>query len=218
MQRSRPDLYNQAVGTPCPASKFKELVAAGVQGFCALNPERLEQLYKHYELMIRWNNSMNLTAIHGVADVVERHYCESLALGSALPEGSVSVLDIGSGAGFPGIPVAVLRPDCQVTLLEANQRKAVFLREATREFRNVSVVAGRFEAIEGSFDWAISRAVNPVTLLRTIVRSSRHVALLVAELGCSRSEGFDQITWRRRVELPWGERRYILIGDVAAPP
>jgi 16S rRNA (guanine527-N7)-methyltransferase len=83
-------------------------------------------LRAHFELLQRWNKSLNLTRI----DSVERNYGESLFLGRHLPPGPLRICDIGSGAGFPGFPVAVLRPDCEITLIEAHQRKAVFLKEA----------------------------------------------------------------------------------------
>ena len=89
-----------------------------------------------------------------------RHYCESLFVAIHLPEEPVSVLDVGPGAGFPGIPMAILRPDCRFTLAESHQRKAVFLREATRHLSNVRVAARRAEEAAGAFDWVVSRAVK----------------------------------------------------------
>ena len=69
--------------------------------------------------------------------------------------------DIGSGAGFPGIPVAVLRPECQVALIESDHRKAAFLREATRDYPNVRIMRERAESAGEEFDWALSRAREP---------------------------------------------------------
>ena len=96
-------------------------------------------LQRHHELLERWNQRLNLTRI----DSVERNYGESLFLGKHLPEGPLRICDIGSGAGFPGFPVAVLRPDCEVTLIESHQRKAVFLKEAARGIANIRVLAKR---------------------------------------------------------------------------
>src|SRR2546423_8657954 len=118
------------------------------------------QLAKHFDLLQRWNKVLNLTSVHGMEEIIERHYCESLFLAKHLPPGTLRVADIGSGAGFPGLPVAVLRPDCNVTLIESHQRKSVFLREASRDFPNVNVIAKRAESIDARFDWAVSRAVK----------------------------------------------------------
>ena len=76
----------------------------------------------------RWNKKMNLTSVQPGKETVLRHYCESLFFGSHLASESIdSIADIGSGAGFPGVPIAILKPECNVTLVESNQRKAVFL-------------------------------------------------------------------------------------------
>ena len=105
----------------------------------ALSAEQEAVLEAHLELLMRWNRTVNLTAIRNREEAIERHYCESLFLGSRLPAGRLRIADVGSGAGFPGFPVAVLRPDCLVTLIESHQRKAVFLREAARQVGNVRV-------------------------------------------------------------------------------
>src|SRR5437868_3656406 len=94
---------------------------------------KLAALEVHYNLLLRWNTVLNLTGITDLDTAVERHYCESIFLAAHLPAGPLRLADIGSGAGFPGLPIAVLRPDCMVTLIESHQRKSVFLREASRK-------------------------------------------------------------------------------------
>src|SRR5579862_5168003 len=111
---------------------FRERLATRVSGFCVLSSDQLDQLERHYELMLRWNKIINLTRIVKEEDVVDLHYAESLFLGSLLPPGSLKIADLGSGAGFPGYPVAVLRRDCSVWLIESHQRKSVFLKEVSR--------------------------------------------------------------------------------------
>src|ERR1700730_18093286 len=93
-----------------------------------LSDDQLGALFRHFELLRRWNERMNLTSVETPPDIVSRHYCESLFFASKMPtgEGDLTVLDFGSGAGFPGFPLAVLRPRVQITLLDANQRRAVF--------------------------------------------------------------------------------------------
>ena len=110
------------------------------------------ELEAHHRLLEKWNRTLNLTRISDV----ERNYGESLFLGRHLPAGRLRICDIGSGAGFPGFPVAVLRPDCEVTLIEAHQRKAVFLKEAARCMPNIRVVGKRAEDVDDKFDWAVS--------------------------------------------------------------
>jgi len=153
----------------------------------ALNPQQLTLLDEHYHLLLRWNQKMNLTRITGLQDAVR--YRESLYLAAQLPEGPLRIVDIGSGAGFPGVPVAIYRPDCTVDLVESHQRKAVFLREAARNLTNVRVLPQRAEAVTDSYDWTISRAVRPEAVLK--LNLAPHVAVLGVE---------GEI-------LPWGEKR-----------
>jgi 16S rRNA (guanine527-N7)-methyltransferase len=139
---------------------FRELLLRRVSDFCRLSAAQLDQLHEHYELMVRWNKTINLTRIEGVEETVGRHYAESLFLGVNLPQGKLTIADVGSGAGFPGIPIAILRPEVTVSLIESHQRKAVFLKEAARGLPNVAVLSMRAEAVERTFDWIVSRAVS----------------------------------------------------------
>ncbi len=184
-----------------------------------LPAEVLRELSRHYGLLLRWNRTLNLTSIAGLEEIVVRHYCESLFLGVHLPETPVSVLDVGSGAGFPGIPVAVLRPDCPVTLAESHQRKAVFLREATRHLPAVRVAARRAEAVEQAFDWVVSRAVKwpEVLAVAQQIRARAEgagpsISLLLGLDDASDATGSPSFRWQPLIPLPWGQRRVLLIG------
>ncbi len=168
---------------------FKSLLALEFSPYGALTPQQLTLLEEHYHLLLRWNQKINLTRITSLQDAVRYHYCESLYLAQRLPEGPLRIVDIGSGAGFPGIPVAIYRPECAVDLVESHQRKAVFLREAARNLTNVRVLAQRAEAVTDSYDWTISRAVRPEDVLK--LNLAPHVAVLGAE----------------GESLPWGEKR-----------
>src|SRR5580693_2056204 len=137
-----------------------------MDGIVELSPGQIAALQAHYELLVRWNKTVNLTTITSLEEAVERHYCESLFLGTHLPAGALRVVDVGSGAGFPGFPVAILRPECTVALVESHQRKAVFLREARAELGNIRVIGARAETLgQGSYDWVVSRAVRPSEVL-----------------------------------------------------
>ncbi len=162
---------------------------------------------------MRWNRVLNLTSIGRLEEAVVRHYCESLFLGAHLPPEPVSVLDVGSGGGFPGIPIAVLRRDCQVVLAESHQRKAVFLREATRDWPNVRVEARRAEEVSGEFEWVVSRAVRwePVLAL-----ARRHIGLLIGEEDARAATMTPGFTWEPLVPLPWGRHRVLLLGAKSA--
>jgi 16S rRNA (guanine527-N7)-methyltransferase len=104
---------------------FAELLRAKVSGIVRLTDQQIEILEAHYQLLVRWNRVLNLTSVRSMEEAIERHYGESLFLAVHLPDEPLRVVDVGSGAGFPGIPVGVMRPDCSVTLIEAHARKAV---------------------------------------------------------------------------------------------
>jgi 16S rRNA (guanine527-N7)-methyltransferase len=168
------------------------------------------QLEAHYELLCRWNKVLNLTRVERVDEAVERHYCESLFLANAIPhiEG-LRIADFGSGAGFPGFPVAVVRPQCSVTLVESHQRKAVFLREASRGVANIRVLSSRIEELAEGFDWIISRAVSYEDLARAINRrsSGTRVALLSGAEEPPTTWGLE---WGV-LPLPWGKNRFLRV-------
>ena len=188
---------------------FAELLTEKLAGILRLTREQINTLENHYQLLVRWNRMLNLTSVRSLEETVERHYCESLFLGVHLPPGCMRIVDIGSGAGFPGIPVAVLRPDCSVTLVEAHARKAVFLRESSRTLRNVRVISQRAESVEETFDFAISRAVSYGDLRVILKKIGRRADLLTGGEAPPDELGFE---WQKPILLPWGRQRFLRIG------
>lgn len=178
---------------------FRELLVRKFAPFGSLSIRQVDLLEAHYNLLTQWNRKLNLTRIDSLEESVELHYCESLYVGSKLPSGSLRIVDIGSGAGFPGIPIAILRPECNVTLVESHQRKGVFLREAIRNLDNVNVVTERAENLQAKYDWVVSRAVSPSEVIKCNL--ANNLALLVGreEIG-----GVGE-----RIPIPWGEGRYL---------
>ena len=175
----------------------------------ALSAEQVAALEAHLDLLMRWNKTLNLTAIRTREEAIARHYCESLFLGTRLPPGTLRIADVGSGAGFPGFPVAILRPECSVTLIESHQRKAVFLREASRRLPNVRVLAKRAEDVAETFDWVISRAVSYEDLAPFLKKMAPYADLLSGVEAPPKSLGF---VWDVPLVLPWGQQRYLWTG------
>src|ERR1700692_2118267 len=139
---------------------FAELIQKELQPWLTLSDDQVRHLWKHYEILLRWNERINLTSIPSGEEMVIRHYCESLFFGAHMPSEAPSILDLGSGAGFPGLPMAILRPAWKITLLESHQRKAVFLRESSRGLPNISVLARRAGSVSEHFAWLASRGVD----------------------------------------------------------
>jgi 16S rRNA (guanine(527)-N(7))-methyltransferase RsmG len=173
-----------------------------------LSSEQMQILQAHYELLLRWNRILNLTTVDSLEEAIERHYCESLFLALHLPPRPLRVADVGSGAGFPGILVAILRPDCTVALIESHKRKAVFLREATRDLPNVRVLSQRGEDIEEGFDCVVSRAVGYEGLGPILKKLAQTADLLT---GAEVPPADWCFTWNS-IPLPWGRQRYLRVG------
>jgi 16S rRNA (guanine527-N7)-methyltransferase len=157
---------------------------------------------------------MNLTTVGSGPETVIRHYCESLFFGAHLPalHNEISVMDLGSGAGFPGVPIAVLKPSWQVVLVEASQRKAVFLMESTRHLQNIRVLAQRLEDVAEVGDWAVARAVDPLEILADIPRLAPNVGLMLTDPDFSVIQTKSHIAWADPVRLPWGDRKICAFG------
>ena len=178
---------------------FRELLVREFAPYGSLTLRQIDALEAHYKLLTQWNARLNLTRIESVEDAVRLHYCESLFVGTRLPAGQLRIVDVGSGAGFPGIPIAVLRPECTLMLVESHKRKGVFLREASRNLSNVKVVTDRAENLQPEYDWLVSRAVSPEDVLK--LKLANNLALLV---GGDEVPGFD-----RREPMPWGDGRFL---------
>jgi 16S rRNA (guanine527-N7)-methyltransferase len=194
-------------------SEFEELLCESLSGTRLLTSQQTGLLESHFNLLNRWNRTLNLTSIRDLKDAVTRHYGESLFLAAHLPEGCESVADLGSGAGFPGIPVAVLRPQCMVTLIESHQRKAVFLKEATRHLANVRVLAKRAEAVQETFEWLVSRAVAPKEVLQFVPELASNLALLLSREGASKLLVDSKLRFQEPIPMPWLPRSVLLLGS-----
>lgn len=174
----------------------------------------------YLSLLLRWNQRMNLTAIRDAAGIVERHFIESIACARVLPVGIGTLLDFGSGAGFPGIPIALSRPEIAVTLAESQWKKAAFLREAVRTLGlKAEVFGGRAEALDRAFDCVALRAVDQmdraVGLASRLVRPGGWLGLLTTReelAGVKRAAG-DGFEWSAPVDLPGSVQRVFEAGQ-----
>jgi 16S rRNA (guanine527-N7)-methyltransferase len=192
-----------------------ELGSAWVEsGLAALNPEQAARLESHWNLLSRWNAKMNLTAVRSLRESVRVHYCESLLAARLLGElaDGTRLLDLGSGGGFPGVPLAARYPRCEVTLVDSNQRKAAFLRESTRGFDNVRVIAARIEDVEGHWDWILSRAVRAEDVLAALPRLGSAVVLFPSTQDLQRLVERSEFVWSEAISSPWSPGHRVVAG------
>src|SRR6266436_338001 len=137
----RPDLF-----ATCVDPQHLRLLEEGAAAIgLRLDREQVALLLRHVDLLLRWNRSINLTSITDPAEVVEKHVIDSLALAPLVPAGTL--LDAGTGAGFPGVPLRIARPDLEVVLVDSVQKKVAFLKSVLAELRlpKVKAVAVRLE-------------------------------------------------------------------------
>ena len=144
------------------AKLARRLVEGAARLGVAIDAEAIARFDAYLVLLLRWNSRIKLTSVVEPEAVVEKHFLDSVAVIPAI-EGVGSLVDIGAGAGFPGVPVAMLRPMLQVTLVESIQKKAAFLEALRRclSLPNVTVEAVRMEALVAQrrqFEAAVSRA------------------------------------------------------------
>ncbi len=138
-----------------------------------LAEEQTRQLMAYLVLLLEWNEKMNLTAITEEREVVLKHFADSLSLAPAIGQGALSVIDVGTGAGFPGLPLKIARPEIRLTLLDSLQKRIGFLEEVTAQLglENVSCIHSRAEdggqnpAYREQFDLCVSRAVAALPIL-----------------------------------------------------
>ncbi|MBE6824484.1 MAG: 16S rRNA (guanine(527)-N(7))-methyltransferase RsmG [Ruminococcaceae bacterium] len=139
-----------------------------------LTQKQMEDFTRYYELLVEWNEKMNLTALTDETDVALKHFCDSVLLlkYADIPENS-SLIDVGTGAGFPSVPLKIMRPDMKLCLLDSLNKRLVFLKEVVKELnlQNVEIVHSRAEdgaknpKLREQFDFATSRAVAQLNVL-----------------------------------------------------
>ncbi len=180
-----------------------------------------ERLVTYLQLVDKWNRVYNLTAVRNVEDMITHHLLDSLAIIPHLP--GTTLLDVGSGAGLPGVPVAIARPERQVTLLDSNHKKAAFLRQAAIELGldNVEVVCERVEAWQPRrvFDVVISRAFSELSQFIALAgRFCAPTGLLAAMKGVYPDEelgavprGYIVIAVHREDVSSLGEDRHLVL-------
>ena len=184
-----------------------------------LPPGSAARFLAYLELLLHWNQRVNLTSLRTSEEMMERHLVESSFAAMYLPNSTRSLLDFGSGAGFPGIPIALCRPEIHVTLAESQGKKAAFLREAVRVLDlGAEVYGGRVEDLppERLFDAVAMRAVDKMerAIPEAQRRSRRTLALLVTQSSAARFQTFaPDFTWQPVISLPGTDQAVLLLSE-----
>jgi 16S rRNA (guanine527-N7)-methyltransferase len=188
-------------------------------------PSDLAVIADYLNLLLRWNARINLTAVRDPNNIVTRHIGESLFAAERLfggREKTGRVIDVGSGAGFPGLPLKLYAPQVRLTLIESNRKKATFLREAVRimRFTDVEVFAGRAEDYAGHGDLITMRAVErfaaslPVAASLVDCASSARLGLLIGSSQVKSAMSLVPVmAWDRPIPIPHSTNRVVLVGN-----
>ena len=157
-----------------PAKIDAALLSAGAREFkLDLTPAQLDQFSRYADLLMEWNERLNLTSITDPREIVIKHFLDSLSVAPRIPAGSLKLIDVGAGAGLPGLPIKLARPNISLTLLEATRKKCDFLQAVIEELKldHTSVVnaraeeAGRTAEHREQYDIAVARAVADLPVL-----------------------------------------------------
>jgi 16S rRNA (guanine527-N7)-methyltransferase len=197
-----------------------------------LSPSQLQSISTYIDTLLRWNARINLTAILDPEEIVTRHFGESLfaarhlfprvssAYSAPSAVKALELADLGSGAGFPGLPIKLWVPNIAVTLIESNHKKVTFLREVVRDLAltEVDIMNVRAETIALTFDVVTFRAVegfaDVLRVARTLLAPAGRVACLIgsSQLPTAQS-ALPDIIWHAPIPIPHSRSRQLLVGS-----
>jgi 16S rRNA (guanine527-N7)-methyltransferase len=185
--------------------------------------QQIGAIQTYLDLLLKWNAKLNLTAIRDPEEIVTRHFGESLfAARQLIPQRTENqtVIDVGSGAGFPGLPIKIWAPSVKLTLIESNRRKSTFLRELTRALgmQDVEVVTARAESLSIRADLVMFRAVEHFEETLRIASALAHpggrLAILIGAQQVAKTRAvLPGIGWSDPSPIPNSNNRVVLVGQ-----
>jgi len=203
--------------SPTSAQISRALEPYGV----APSTDLVKGIQTYIKLLLKWNRSISLTTVTNVEEILRFHFGESLFALPMLPVEKSRLADVGSGAGFPGIPLAMASPSLKVTLIESNSKKYVFLNEVIRELRlqNATAARSRMGDVKVShvFDIVTARAVGNFDELlvwtRDALDQDGRIVLWLGEDDVTKISSDETWRWNNPKAIPGSQRRYILVGS-----
>lgn len=197
------------------------IIAELLRPYAALDQGRLDQVSRYLDLLLKWNARMNLTAVRDPKEIVARHFGESFFAADKLLERDreLTVIDLGSGAGFPGLPLAIFAPWAHVTLIESNNKKSAFLNEVVfaLQLSNAKVFARRAEDYPNLADLLVMRAVErfsaALPLAVRLVRPGAKVGLMIGASQVDEAKALaPDVHWEVPFAVPGGLSRVLSVG------
>lgn len=205
---------------PAPPSETAIVRALGEFRLTATD-EQVLQIQQYIKILLQWNDKVNLTAIRDPLEILYRHFCESMYASVAVPIEDGRLADVGSGGGFPGLPLKIIRPNLRVFLVESSIKKVTFLAEVTRELglKDVQVLARRYEELGeevAPLDYVCSRALGEFPAFLEWARSeqiaAKRVILWIGARDLPEIQKIRTWDWAEPIQVPNSLRRLLLVG------
>ena len=183
--------------------------------------DQVLQIQQYITILLTWNEKVNLTAIRDPLEILYRHFCESMYAAEAIPLKGGRLADVGSGGGFPGLPLKIIRPDLHVFLVESNIKKVTFLAEVIRELglKDAQVLARRYEELGeevAPLDYVCSRALGEFPAFLEWARSeqiaAKQVILWIGARDLLEIQNIGTWEWGEPIPVPHSLRRLLLVG------
>ena len=208
--------------TTIPASPSAAVIRRALGEFkIPVFDDQVLQIQQYIKILLTWNEKVNLTAIRDPLEILYRHFCESMYAAEAIPLKNGRLADVGSGGGFPGLALKIMRPDLQVFLVESNIKKVTFLAEVIRELglKGAQVLARRYEELGeevAPLDYVCTRALGEFSAFLEWARSQQIAAKqVILWIGGRDLEEIQKIRtwdWSEPIEVPHSLRRLLLVG------
>ena len=188
--------------------------------------DQVLQIQQYIGILLAWNEKINLTAIRDPLEILYRHICESMYAAVAVPVSDGRLADVGSGAGFPGLPLKIIRPNLRVFLVESSIKKVTFLAEVTRELglKDVQVLARRYEELGeevAPLDFVCSRALGEFPAFLEWANSqqiaAKQVILWIGARDLPEIQKNRTWDWAEPIQVPNSLRRLLLVGTKNSP-
>ena len=188
--------------------------------------DQVLQIQQYIGILLAWNEKINLTAIRDPLEILYRHICESMYAAVAVPINDGRLADVGSGAGFPGLPLKIIRPNLRVFLVESSIKKVTFLAEVTRELglKDVQVLARRYEELGeevAPLDFVCSRALGEFPAFLEWANSqqiaAKQVILWIGARDLPEIQKNRTWDWAEPIQVPNSLRRLLLVGTKNSP-
>jgi len=200
----------------------EEIIRRALKGFGVdVDGQQVQLIQRYMAILQHWSEKLNLTAIREPLEILHRHFCESMFAAVAVPLHKCRLADIGAGAGFPGIPLKILRPEIDLFLVDSNIKKGTFLAEVVRELglSDSRVLISRYEELGeelAPLDFVCSRALGEFdTFLKWAASrevSAEGVVLWIGGRDLEEVKKIEGWEWRESIPVPNSLQRFLLVG------